>query len=94
MAETVFLSLAVLATAQAVSAKLSWPGLDPFEESVADVNDQLAMLIYPGFLAGVGEGRVGDVHRLEYVIRVGVGPAPERASRIKHVDADLFRLDP
>jgi ATP-dependent helicase HrpA len=56
-------SLAVLATAQAVSAKASGSGLDAFEESVADVSEQLAMLIYPGFLAGVGEGRVADVHR-------------------------------
>jgi ATP-dependent helicase HrpA len=56
-------SLAVLATAQAVSAMSSRPGVDPFEESLVDVNEQLAMLIYPGFLAGVGEGRIADVHR-------------------------------
>ena len=52
-----------------------------FERSVADVRAHLARLTYPGFLAGVGAARLGDVARYLRAIAVrldGVAKNPAR----------------
>ena len=86
-------SLALLETAQAVSAALSRSGVDMFEDSVADVDDQLAALVYPGFLAGVGEGRVADVHRYVRAMERRLEHLPRNPGRDLEMMDRVHRLE-
>ena len=86
-------SLAILVTVRAISAMSSRPGFDMYEENLADIDDQLAMLIYPGFLAGVGEGRVGDVHRYVRAIERRLEHLPSNPGRDLEMMDRVHRLE-
>ena len=86
-------SLALLETTQAVSSALSRSGVDMFEDSVADVDDQLAALVYPGFLAGVGEGRVADVHRYVRAMERRLEHLPRNPGRDLEMMDRVHRLE-
>jgi ATP-dependent helicase HrpA len=89
-------SLAALSTARAVRSRL---GTVPFPDVVADLADQLDRLVYPGFIAAVGAGRLEDVlrylegaeRRLDKLAEDPVGDAA-RMGRIHRLEAELDRV--
>ena len=56
-------SLEALATLRRVQTALDSPAMRLFDDARTDIEDQLDRFIYPGFLTGVGAGRVRDVAR-------------------------------
>ncbi len=86
-------SLALLEAVQRVSDLASRLEVDAFGESVADVDDQLAMLMYPGLLAGVGEQRVADVHRYVRAMEYRLEHLPGNPGRDLEMMDRVHRLE-
>jgi ATP-dependent helicase HrpA len=66
---------------------------DKFASSVADVEEQVDRLIYPGFLAGVGAGRLADVHRYLQAIERRLERLPENGERDRQMMAAVRKLE-
>jgi ATP-dependent helicase HrpA len=66
---------------------------DKFESSAADVEEQVDRLIYPGFVTGVGAGRLSDVHRYLQAIERRLEQLPENAERDRRRMAAVRRLE-
>ena len=52
-----------------------------FESSIADIAEQLDRLVYPGFVSGVGAGRLSDVNRYLQAVERRLEQLPENAER-------------
>ncbi|MGZ5383030.1 MAG: ATP-dependent RNA helicase HrpA [Acidimicrobiia bacterium] len=66
---------------------------DKFANSVADVEEQVDRLIYPGFVAGVGAGRLADVHRYLQAIERRLERLPENGERDRQKMAAVRKLE-
>jgi ATP-dependent helicase HrpA len=86
-------SLALLDAARDVAARLSQLKAEVFAASVADVEEQLSMLLYPGVLAGVGEQRVADVHRYVRAIDRRLEQLPANPDRDLEMMDRVHRLE-
>jgi ATP-dependent helicase HrpA len=56
-------SLALFETLRSVELAFNWLGEDRHQAATQDIADQVASLIYPGFLTAIGSDRVADVTR-------------------------------
>ncbi|MFO7549561.1 MAG: ATP-dependent RNA helicase HrpA [Acidimicrobiia bacterium] len=72
---------------------------EAFAASVADVEEQLSRLVYPGFVAGVGRRRLADVRRYLGAIERRLDRLPDDISRdrelmerVRSLEAEVDRL--
>ena len=85
-------SLEILDTLQSVLTALARMS-GQFGSSVADIEEQIERLVYPGFLAGVGAGRLPDVHRYLRAVERRLEQLPEDAERDQQRLASVRKLE-
>ena len=85
-------SLRILETLQSVRLAVARAS-DRFASSVADVAEQIDRLIYPGFVTGVGAGRLADVHRYVQAIERRLDQLPEHYERDRQRMASVRKLE-
>ena len=88
--------LASVATIRTGLAGLTVPTLRP---AVADMEAQVARLVYPGLATGAGRGRLGDIARYLLGVERRLARLPadaardrERMVRVQHLERDYERL--
>jgi ATP-dependent helicase HrpA len=85
-------SLEILDTLQSVRTALARMS-GQFESSVADVEEQIERLVYPGFVAGVGAGRLSDVHRYLLAVERRLEQLPEDSERDRQRMVTVRKLE-
>jgi ATP-dependent helicase HrpA len=85
-------SLRILETLQSVRLAVARAS-DRFASSVADVAEQIDRLIYPGFVTGVGAGRLSDVDRYVQAIERRLDQLPEHYERDRQRMASVRKLE-
>jgi len=85
-------SLQILSTLLSVRVALARVS-SPFESTVADIEDQLDRLIYPGFVAGIGAERLSDLNRYLQAIERRLEQLPESAERDRRRMASVQKLE-
>ncbi len=86
-------SAELLRTLHRVRVLLEGPLGERFGDVAADITAQLGRFIYPGFLAGVGAGRVADVGRYLLAAERRLQRLPERADRDRQAMAAVRTLE-
>jgi ATP-dependent helicase HrpA len=64
-----------------------------FASSIADIEEQVERLVYPGFLAGVGAGRLADVHRYLRAVERRLEQLPDNAERDRQRMQSVRKLE-
>ncbi len=85
-------SLELLATIEDVEDALG-PLADRYPEVAADVAEQVNRLVYPGFLQGVGAGRVADVARYLLAVLRRLEALPQHPERDAAAMAEVRALE-
>jgi ATP-dependent helicase HrpA len=79
--DTVVTAAAVLAVAHDVSARVSGSALPAVLPAYADVREQVARLVTPGFVARTGRARLSDLRRYLRAVQVRLDALPHGAAR-------------
>ena len=92
LASVAGVSLRILSTLLSVRMALARVART-FESTVTDIEGQLDRLIYPGFVTGVGAGRLSDVHRYLQAIERRLEQLPEYPERDRRRMATVRKLE-
>jgi ATP-dependent helicase HrpA len=85
-------SLQILSTLRSV--RLALAGVTgSFAATAADIEEQIDRLIYPGFVTGLGAGRLTDVHRYLQAIERRLEQLPEYPERDRQRMATVRKLE-
>jgi ATP-dependent helicase HrpA len=79
--DTVVTAAAVLAVAHDVSVRVSGSALPAVLPAYADVREQVARLVTPGFVARTGRARLSDLRRYLRAVQVRLDALPHGAAR-------------
>jgi ATP-dependent helicase HrpA len=92
LGEVAEVSLEILDTLRSVRVAIARIS-DAFETTIADVEDQLDRLIYPGFVTSVGAGRLPDVHRYVKAVERRLEQLAEYPDRDRRRMATVQKLE-